>query len=206
MAPAEIAAFDVDGTLTTRDCVLPFLVRVAGRARVAAVLARHAGLLVAASRDRARRDDVKAALVAHLLGGRSADAVALEGDGFAQEIVDRWVRPDLVDRLAWHCGVGHEVVLVTASFAAYAVPLGRHLGAARVVATELEVDAGGALTGRLIGANCRGEEKVRRLAALYGDPPALGWAYGDSSDDRPMLARARHPVQVGSKALAGVPA
>ena len=28
---SDIAAFDVDGTLTRRDCVLPFLVRVAGR-------------------------------------------------------------------------------------------------------------------------------------------------------------------------------
>lgn len=205
MTRSEIAAFDVDGTLTRRDCVLPFLVRVAGRARVTGALAREVRLLVAARRDRGRRDAVKAALVAALLSGRSAGEVAEAGERFAGEIAERWVRPDVADRLAWHRDAGHEVVLVTASFAVYAAPLGARLGATRVVATELEVDGRGALTGRLVGANCRGEEKVRRLAALYGDPPPLGWAYGDSPDDRPMLAHARHPIQVGPEALVAVP-
>jgi phosphatidylglycerophosphatase C len=101
---------------------------------------------------------------------------------------------------------GHEVVLVTASLAPYAEPLGRRLGASRVIATDLEVDGGGRLTGRLAGANCRGEEKVRRLTAVYGDPPPLTWAYGDSPDDRPMLAHAVHPVEVGDEAVQAEPA
>ena len=33
-----VAAFDVDGTVTTRDCVVPFLRRVAGTAPMAARL------------------------------------------------------------------------------------------------------------------------------------------------------------------------
>ena len=205
MARSEIAAFDVDGTLTRRDCVLPFLVRVAGRARVAGALARHIPLVAAARRDRERRDDVKAALVATLLAGRPADDLAAAGERFAGEIADRWVRPDVLGRLSWHRDAGHEVVLVTASFGFYAAPLGRRLGASRVLATELEIGPHGALTGRLAGANCRGQEKVRRLAALYGDPPPLAWAYGDSPDDRAMLAQARHPVQVGSEPLVVVP-
>jgi phosphatidylglycerophosphatase C len=205
VTPDDIAAFDVDGTLTKRDCVLPFLVRVGGRARVAGVLARRAGLLAAARRDRARRDDVKAALSAAVLAGRPAGDVAEIGERFAGEIADRWIRDDVAARLAWHRDAGHEVVLVTASFALYAEPLGRRLGASRVMATELEVDRSGRLTGRLAGANCRGQEKVRRLAALYGDPPPLGWAYGDSPDDEPMLAQARHPVSIGPTALVAVP-
>jgi phosphatidylglycerophosphatase C len=205
VTPDDIAAFDVDGTLTRRDCVLPFFVRVAGRARVAGALAGRAGLLAAARRDRARRDDVKAALSAAVLRGRPAGDVAEIGERFAGEIADRWIRDDVAARLAWHRDAGHEVVLVTASFAVYAEPLGRRLGASRVMATELEVDLAGRLTGRLAGANCRGQEKVRRLAALYGDPPPLGWAYGDSPDDAPMLAQARHPVSVGPTALAAMP-
>ncbi len=206
MAVREIAAFDLDGTLTRRDCVLPFLVRVAGRPRVALALVRHVPLLLAASRNRARRDDVKAALSASLLGGRRAGTVDEVGARFAGEIEARWVRADVARRLAWHVDAGHEVVLVTASFGAYARPLGGRLGASRVVSTELEVDGSGRLTGRLSGPNCRGEEKVRRLARIYGDPPALDWAYGDSADDRPMLARATHPVEVGSDALLAAPA
>jgi phosphoserine phosphatase len=46
---------------------------------------------------------------------------------------------------------------------------------------------------------------VRRLAALYGDPPRLAWAYGDSPDDAPMLRLARHPVHVGPRSSVAVP-
>jgi phosphatidylglycerophosphatase C len=201
---SDIAAFDVDGTLTRRDCVLPFLVRVAGRARVARALARRPHLLVAAARDRDRRDDVKAVLTG-VLAGRAVTDVQEEGQRFASEVVDQWLRPDVIDRLRWHTDAGHDVVLVTASLAAYAEPLGARLGVGRVVATELEADGDGRLTGRLDGANCRGEEKVRRLAAIYGDPPRLGWAYGDSPDDAPMLRLARHPVHVGAEPLVAVP-
>ena len=201
---SDIAAFDVDGTLTRRDCVLPFLVRVAGRRSVARALARRPHLLVAAARDRSRRDDVKA-LLAGVLAGRPVADVHEKGRDFATEIVEQWMRPDVVDRLRWHSEAGHDVVLVTASLAAYAEPLGAHLGASRVVATELEADGDGRLTGRLAGANCRGQEKVRRLASIYGDPPRLAWAYGDSPDDAPMLRLARHPVHVGAEPLVAVP-
>ena len=204
VVPSDIAAFDVDGTLTRRDCVLPFLVRVVGRRSVARALARRPHVLVAAARDRDRRDDVKA-LLAGVLAGRPAADVHAKGRDFATEIVEQWIRPDVVDRLRWHTDAGHEVILVTASFAAYAEPLGARLGASRVVATELEADGNGRLTGRLAGANCRDEEKVRRLSSIYGDPPRLAWAYGDSPDDAPMLRLARHPVHVGAEPLVAVP-
>jgi phosphatidylglycerophosphatase C len=184
---------------------VPFLGRVAGWKRLAAAVARSAPLLVAATRDRERRDDVKVAMARMLLTGRALADVEAEGERFAAEIERRWLRPDVVRRLSWHREAGHEVVLVTASFAVYVAPLGRRLGVDRVVATELEVHDG-RLTGRLAGANCRGEEKVRRLAALFGDPPPLAWAYGDSQDDRPLLAAAAHPVLVDGGQLEPSPA
>jgi phosphatidylglycerophosphatase C len=205
VAPGDIAAFDVDRTLTRRDCVLPFLTRVAGRVRVAAALGRCLPLLVASTRHRQRRDDVKAALSRSVFAGRAAVDVERAGKEFAGEVADRWLRDDVVRRLAWHVDSGHQVVLVTASFAAYVRPLAHRLGAAHVVATELEV-VDGQLTGRLAGGNCRGDEKVRRLAALFGDPAPLAWAYGDSRDDRPLLAAARHPVLIDGSPLEPVPA
>jgi phosphatidylglycerophosphatase C len=204
VATGDIAAFDVDRTLTRRDCVLPFLTRIAGRGRVAVALGRCVPLLAAAARDRARRDDVKEAL-SRLFAGRAAADVERAGQEFAGEIAARWLRDDVARRLAWHVQAGHQVVLVTASFAAYVRPLGAQLGVTHVVATELEVvDA--RLTGRLAGGNCRADEKVRRLAELFGDPPPLTWAYGDSKDDRPLLAVARHGVVVDGSPLTPVPA
>ena len=69
------------------------------------------------------------------------------------------------------------------------------------MATELEVDADGRCTGALVGGNCRGPEKVRRLHAWldahHGGRDAVElWAYGDSPGDRELLAAADRPVWV----------
>jgi HAD superfamily hydrolase (TIGR01490 family) len=100
----------------------------------------------------------------------------------------------MVERLGWHRSQGHEVVVVSASFTDYLRPVADRLGVDAVLATELEV-VDGRLTGRLAGANVRGAEKVRRLETWLGDEPAELWAYGDSSGDRELLARADHPVR-----------
>ena len=51
-------------------------------------------------------------------------------------------------------------------------------------------------------AGARRSAPARRL---YGDPPHLAWAYGDSPDGAPMLRLARHPVHVGPEPLVAVP-
>ena len=68
-----------------------------------------------------------------------------------------------------------------------------------MLATRLEVDADDRLTGRLIGANCRGPEKVVRLREWRGEALAVAFAYGDSDGDREMLALAATPANVGRR-------
>ena len=127
-------------------------------------------------------------------------AVDAEGVRFAEEIERRWLRVDTVARLRHHRDLGHTVVLVSASLDPYLVPFGSRIGATGVVCTELERDPHGVLTGRLVGPNCRGLEKVRRLEswlAASGIDDPIVWAYGDSAGDDALLARADHPVRVG---------
>jgi phosphoserine phosphatase len=45
--------------------------------------------------------------------------------------------------------------------------------------TELEVDAAGTCTGRMLGGNCRGAERRRLRAYLQSDDVEV-WAYGDA--------------------------
>ena len=60
----------------------------------------------------------------------------------------------------------------------------------------------GELTGELARPNVRGPEKVKRLDEwLEGDrQPAFVWAYGDSTGDRELLARADQGITVGRRA------
>ena len=201
-----VAAFDVDGTLTTRDCVVPFLYRARGLLAGLA-LARHP-LGVARALAHRDRDSIKA-LACTAFAGMQGEEVDVLGAAFAREIERRWLRPDTLARLGRHRELGHAVVLVSASLDPYLVPFGSTIGAAGVVCTELERDPNGVLTGQLVGPNCRGPEKVRRLemwlsASRMAD--AVVWAYGNSAGDDALLARADHPVRVGRARIAPTPA
>jgi phosphatidylglycerophosphatase C len=191
-----VAAFDVDGTLTTKDCVVPFLRRAAG-ARLATALLRHPVALVQAL---ARRDrDRLKELACASLRGRDARKLDLLGVEFEREFVYPRLRGDTTARLRRHAELGHTVILASASLEQYLVPLGERLGVDAVVCTRLERDAHGRLTGRLRGANCRGAEKARRAHEWLvgaGLVDAELWAYGDSPGDAELLAAADHPVRV----------
>ena len=196
-----VAVFDVDGTLTTRDCVLPFLWRVAGL-RLPRALLRHPLELLGgiARRD---RDRLKALACASLAGLRAVE-IERAGEEFAQWVASSRMREDTTARLRQHRDLGHTLVLASASLDAYLLPLGQILGADEVACTTLERVPDGLLTGRLVGANCRGPEKARRVRALLetrGLAHAEVWAYGDSPDDEPLLSSADHGVRVGRSPL-----
>lgn len=188
-----VAAFDVDGTLTRHDTLLPFLQRLCGTQRLARGLARHGRPLLAMALGRAERDVVKADLLVHLLAGWDAEEVRVVGVDYAAFLVRaNWLRPDALARLRAHQGAGHRVVLVSASPDAYLAPLGQHLGVDAVLCTGLEHDDSGRLTGRFAGRNCRGPEKVVRLKSWLAGDAAMPYlyAYGNSAGDRELLAMA----------------
>jgi len=197
-----VAAFDFDGTLSTRDNVVPFLVRVAGPAAATRAFARAAVRTGTGGRARWSRDALKETVTEAVLAGRDAATVDAMAREHAAEIVARHLRADAVERVEWHRRRGDELVIVSASFASYLRPVAEHLGFDAVLATELAVDAAGRLTGRLAGPNVRGPEKARRLDAWIaerhgGTTTVTVWAYGDSSGDRELWARADHAVRVG---------
>jgi len=194
--PPVVAAFDVDGTLTTGDCVTPFLRRAAGR-RLWTTLLRHP-LALAAAAARRDRDRLKELACSALRGIESTEIEHL-GEVFAREVGAGRLRDDTVARLRRHRELGHTVILASASLDPYLVPLGRSLGVDAVVCTVLERGRDGRLTGRLVGANCRGAEKARRVRGWLREhdlADAELWAYGDSSGDDELLALADRPLRV----------
>jgi phosphatidylglycerophosphatase C len=191
VGPRVVAAFDFDGTLSTRDNVVPFLVAVAGRAAVVTSLARSIPDLL-----RRDRDAIKARLARELLGGRDAAEVTAVAAVFADDCIDHHLRTDVVDRAEWHRQQGHARVIVSASFECYVARVAASLGFDAALATRLEIGPDGVLTGALDGLNVRRAEKVRRLDAWLTTGPLELWVYGDSAGDRELFARADHVVRV----------
>jgi phosphatidylglycerophosphatase C len=201
-----IAAFDVDGTLTTRDCVRPFLERAAGRRRmVTSLLRRPIATAVAAAK--LDRDRFKEIVVGGTLRGKLVADVETIGEQFAQYVMVNWLRADTLRRLRWHQQSGHRTVIVSASLAAYLRPLAIRLGFDDVLCTD-STRAGDRYGDRLNGANCRADEKRRRLDEWLQErrwANAEVWAYGDSAGDRELLARADHAVWVNGATISEIP-
>jgi phosphatidylglycerophosphatase C len=185
----HIAIFDVDGTLTPRN-TLPALVRHALRRRpwragyVLVVLPLVAiGLFTDTGRAKER-------LLSAVVRGMTEDEVCLLGAAVATRAR---LSSDVEERLQGHRARGDDVWLASASVEPVIAALAARVGAAGHVATRLEYRQG-VCTGRFLGENCKGGEKLRRLnEVLAKDWQSVATAYSDSTSDRPVMeAAAEH--------------
>jgi phosphatidylglycerophosphatase C len=183
---AGLVAFDFDGTLTVRDSFTAFLKwRVSpGRHLLGMLRLAPAALAYLFHRNRGR---LKAAAVREFLAGRTRDQLEAEANAFAEVAAARLLRPDALQ--AWRRWRQRRatLVIVSASPEVVVAPFARGLGAQALIATELAYDSQGRATGALVGHNCRGPEKVRRLREMFGPDVRLKAAYGDTGGDREML-------------------
>ena len=190
--PRGVAAFDFDGTITRKDTLGPFLARFVGRRRMARAAVPHAHRLGGAAIGRVDRDLAKERYFVSLLAGLPAADLEAAGTSYAARVLERApFNPAVVERMAWHAEVGHEIVVISASLAVYVAPVVAALGADVTFATEVEV-ADGRLTGRLVDGNVRAANKVARLEGHLRGEEAEVWAYGDSTGDAELLAFADH--------------
>lgn len=187
----RLALFDFDGTLTTRDSLMPFLRQVVGTPRLLAGLARLAVPLASYALGRTANDVAKQQLLAHLLHGRTLAELQAQGRHFAAHRLPGLLRPATLAALRTHQAAGDTCVLVSASLDVYLQPWAEQQGFAAVLCSQLAVDAEQRVTGRLQPANCHGPEKARRIRAwLAGRQPEHITAWGDSRGDAEMFALA----------------
>jgi len=215
-----VAAFDFDGTLTRGGSVWQFLTAICGRETVlSAGIALLPKLVRAALFGGRATDDAKQQLFVRTLAGRPAEEVARRAAEFGVAHYRRRNRTKVRARLDWHRRQGHRVVVVSASPECYVEAAAAELGVDGVVATRLEVDRNGKLTGHFAGGNCRGERKRDRLVqwmlsspdrrrggegTFVGALPEMQdkgrpylWAYGNSAGDLQMLEEADIGVDAG---------
>lgn len=187
---SDVVAFDFDGTLTIRDSFTEFLRWRAGAGGWALGLVKLAPAVAVYARDR-DRGRVKAASVKEFLKGVPRAELESEAEAFADAVWSQFMRPDALKVWNDWGAKGAHRVIVTASPETTVAPFARRLGAAALLGTQLVFDGDDRVTGAFATANCRGEEKVRRLKAAYGDDVQLAAAYGDTSGDTEMIAIAQ---------------
>lgn len=198
-AERDCAVFDLDHTLLSSDSTavwMPGLLRASPLKLIAAlvVLLPAAILLKAPS---TRRFGASALLWIATLGldeaalKRNVDAFVARFEGGSPAM--RWFE-DALAKLREHLAQGHRVVVVTAAPQWLAERLLRPFGSdLRVIGSTLRRTGGG----WVIDRHCRGQAKCQMLfEAGYGN--AWRWAYSDSDEDAPMLARAQEAFLVNA--------
>ncbi|MBN6100986.1 HAD family hydrolase [Xanthomonas sp. CFBP 8703] len=186
--PQSLALFDFDHTVTTTDTYSRFLRRVATPRQLARAkwsvgpwLAGYRLGLVSAQAIRRRVTRI-------VFAGRAVEEIAAHARAYAHEVLPTLLRPEMMQRIAWHRAQGDRVVLVSASLDLYLQPWCEQHGL-ELICNRLEA-RDGQLTGRYADGDC-GPHKARLIRARY-DVAAYPrvYAYGDSREDRPMLALA----------------
>lgn len=185
-----LSVFDFDGTLTRHDSFVPFLRFAFGRREFTRRICR---LVIPSLRFVAKgltRDELKAQLISTFLTGVEAKWVGQKAEEFCSLVWTKLMRPSGLRSVALELESGAEVTLCSASPALVLRPFANRLGV-KLIGTELEV-VDGHLTGRIIGNNCRCENKVLRLEAVYGPLTAYRLrAWGDTRGDQELLAAAQ---------------
>ncbi len=208
----RVALFDLDGTLTWRDSLVPFLAGYARRhpARWPALWRLLPAVLryVALGRHRGGHDRglLKSSIIRTVMGGDRRSGIEAWAELFVERAKRTMFRPAALRVLESHRAAGDHLVLLSASPDLYVPRIGSLLGFERTLCTEIawhHAPPEDTLDGALRTANRRGEEKcacLERLRAQYAGLPII--AYGNSASDLPLLALADDALLVNAGARA----
>ena len=184
-----VAAFDFDGTLTHRDTLVPFLLHVVGLGH----FVRNAWVLFPTFAGYGLgiipNNLAKQRVISRFFAGLPIATLRNKATEFAEHQLPKLIRQEAAQRFAWHKQQGHHCIVISASLELYVRPWALKTGFDDVLATQLEIRPDGSVSGNLLGANCFGIEKVRRLDALLGARSNyILYAYGDSRGDKELLS------------------
>jgi phosphatidylglycerophosphatase C len=195
-APAKpvVAAFDFDGTLTRRDTLFPFLLHVAGPVKFSFKLMLLLSTLTGYALGLIRNDIAKIKVLRCFLANMEMTTLQQYALQFATQKLPALLRSEAMQRLEWHRQQGHRCVVVSASLELYLHPWASKAGFDDIIGSHLAVLDDGHTSGELLGENCFGPEKMRRLQALLGPREDYTlYAYGDSRGDKELLSAADFP-------------
>ncbi|MEJ7614779.1 MAG: HAD-IB family hydrolase [Candidatus Fervidibacter sacchari] len=194
------AFFDVDGTLTETNVLMPLIWlqrENLPRHRYWLWLCKlicHLPIYLVA--DQIDRSIFVTLFFRQYAGIPSEKARQWFWENFENSLKPR-VYNDALREIQWHRERNHQIVLVTGGADFTVAPLARWLSADLLAAKLEEVD--GKFTGRLVGKPLIGVGKadaIKTYAGEKGIDLQSSYAYGDSVSDAPMLECVGNPVAV----------
>ena len=197
VATPWVALFDLDGTLTWHDTLLPFLLGFLRRRPHQALGLWRLPLALGRYWQDRDRGLLKSRLIRMIMGGERRSVIDAWAESFVGGLKPKQrFRPIALAVLETHRAAGDHLVLMSASPDLYVPLIGKLLGFERTVCTEVAWQ-GERLDGHLKTPNRRGEEKLHcmtRLREQYRGLPII--AYGNSASDLDHMRAAERALLV----------
>ena len=184
------AFFDFVGTLTKTDTLTGFTKFLMGR-KFWLAMTMFLPILLAYRTGIIKQDRAKQLYLRFFLKWYSEKQLVEKGIKYSEYEIKKILDPKIFERLQWHQKQNHSVYIITASLKYWIEPWCKKYGI-NIQCTNIEI-LDGNVTGNLIGNNCFGEEKSKRIKQIINSNQSVSiYAYGDSIGDYPMLSLANH--------------
>ena len=197
--PRTAAFFDLDKTIIAKSSTLAFSRSFYNGGlinRRAVLRSAYAQFVYLAGADHAQMDRLREYLSGMSSGWDVAQVREIVADTL-HELINPLIYDEAATLIEDHHAAGRDVVIVSTSGAEVVEPIGKMLGADRVVATRLEVEHGhytGAIEFYAYADNKA--NAIREIAGEAGYDLTQCYAYSDSATDVPMLEAVGHPFAV----------
>lgn len=191
----NLALFDFDGTLCTRDSFTGFIFFALSKRHILRQGLKILPWIQAYYLKLYPAHAMRPKLFAAMFKDTSATELEKLAQDYAELLLDD-LDQQLLERLQQHQQLGDRVVLVSASVDVYLKPLCDALAIDLICsATEVQNQR---FTGNYLSADCSCAEKKRRVLQQYRlEEFAQVYAYGNSHEDLEMLSLAQQCFMVG---------
>ena len=188
----EIAFFDFDGTITTKDTLLEFIKFSKSKSHFYLGFLFHLPYLIAYKLKIISNQNAKEKILRFFFQGMPVEKFKEHCNAFSKNRLPSLIRLKAVEEIKRLKEKNILVVIVSASPENWIQNWAAENNL-QLIASKLEV-SNEKITGKILGKNCHGNEKVSRIIEIFDlSQYHVVAAYGDSKGDKPMLQLATFP-------------
>lgn len=181
-----IAFFDFDGTITSKDTLFEFVRYCKGSFKLYLGIFLLSPYLLGLKLKLLSRKKAKEKFLTHFFNGMPVEKFNSLCLNFSSLLIPFLIRPKAFEKICWHKEKNHQIVVVTASPGKWVEPwcISQNIDC---ISTILEIK-NDTITGKILGENCHGEEKVKLIKQKYDISQYDEiFVYGDSKGDKQMM-------------------
>lgn len=182
----NIAFFDFDGTITSKDSMIDFIIYTAGYRKFFTGMIQLIPHILMYKLGIIENWQAKEKVINKFWGGWVSSTFEETAVEYSKKKLPLIIRGKAVEAIKTHKQNGDKVVVVSASCEKWLKPW-CDFHNIELIGTIIEI-SNDTVTGKISGKNCYGAEKVVRIKQKYTmSDYGIIYAYGDSTGDKEML-------------------